>query len=727
MSFAGNQCLEVPAFGTKGRNQGGNPSESVPTAVKDIKRKGLSENSIWLTVKQGGNLLGITDRAVKKNCKAGKYVTTMVDGNGGRQYRILLSSLPEKAVMKWRMERIDLVDGVDKVDVLAGVDAGGSGVDLREIPELFLHAPAYNRKKFEKYFPFFQAVGFFEAGVLPAGKVLQQLIDEWNKDYPDKSVGLKAVYKMAKDVKHQGVGAFFGGYGRNRGESWSFARLAKEGLDGIVFGTFRKTFLQPSAPSMQECVRLVREAAIAAGLPAEVNLPVAATFERRLHVELEQEYGLSGHAAVFYARFGRAAYESKFGHHIDRDDSDCPAGYAWVFDHMQLDIMVWLPDRSKMVRFWLTGVLDMRSWKLMSYVLKPAAPNSQDIIDAYVCAVERYGLPHAVYLDNGKDYRSKDFSGRSKKVRIEHDELWMRSVLGQTGVQRVIFSEPYNARAKRIERWFRDLHNTFERVIGDGYTGTNAPARTDELKKVIKQGNVLDAEQFVPMLDVAIDKMHNRPTSKRSKLQGLSHNEAWARFAEERPMISQDVLVSLMGRTGNSRRIGRNGYEDTEVSKRIGYTAVYWGPWMSVWKGNGKRVYSRRSLEDPQRAFFFCDESHEFLGIGYLDYFRVKSLAEGEAEQRRLEEAYAEVKQERKRLKAATKPAGPGLTGRNVFELETAKAHGMTPTVEGAVKKELPAKKTGTDGRLLSQDEREALNNRLNAAALRQIPDEEEW
>ena len=203
MSFAGNQCLEVPTFGTKGRNQGGNPSESVPTAVKDIKRKGLSENSIWLTVKQGGNLLGITDRAVKKNCKAGKYVTTMVDGNGGRQYRILLSSLPEKAVMKWRMERIDLVDGVDKVDVLAGVDAGGSGVDLREIPELFLHAPAYNRKKFEKYFPFFQAVGFFEAGVLPAGKVLQQLIDEWNKDYPDKSVGLKAVYKMAKDVKHQ--------------------------------------------------------------------------------------------------------------------------------------------------------------------------------------------------------------------------------------------------------------------------------------------------------------------------------------------------------------------------------------------------------------------------------------------------------------------------------------------------------------------------------------------
>ena len=721
MSVVRNQGLELPTFDRKGGQSGRQTLKSCLPTVSGRKNNGLQETEAWLTVKEAGQLSGISERTIKYRCKTKKYAKTRtVMGNGGVRYEVHLSMLPPEAQMRWRKSKIDLVDGVDKEDVLAGID-------LREIPELYLHSPAYNRKKFEKYFPFFQAVGFFEAGVLPAGKILQQLLDAWNVDHPEKSLGLKAVYKMAKDVNIQGVKAFFGGYGRNRGESWSFARLAEEGLDGIVFGTFRKTYLQPSAPGLQECVRLVREAAVAAGLPHEVKLPVAATFERRLHAELEQEYGLSGPAAVFYARFGRAAYESKYGHHIDRDDSDCPAGHVWIFDHMQFDLMVWTPDRKRVIRYWLTGVLDMRSWKLMSYVLKPATPNSQDIIDAYVCAVERYGVPHGVYLDNGKDYRSKDFSGRTKKVRIEYDETWMRSVLGQTGVQRVIFAEPYNARAKRIERWFKDLHNAFERVIGDGYTGTNASARTDELKAIIKKGNVLDAEQFVPMLDVAIDTMNNRPTSKRSKLQGLSHNEAWARFAKERPMISQDVLVSLMGRTGNSRRVGRNGYEDTEVSKRIGYTAVYWGPWMSVWKGNGKRVYSRRSLDDPQRAFFFCNESHEFLGVGYLDYFRVMSLAEGEAEQRRLQEAYAEVKQERKRLKAATKSAGPGLTGRDIYELKAAKAHGMTPTVEGSVK--LPAKKTGTDGeQSLSQEQRErdALNDRLNKAALAQI-DEEEW
>lgn len=56
-----------------------------------------TEKYKWLTVKQAGNLLGITERGIRKGIKAKKYTTKTVTGNGGQQYRILLSSLPQSA------------------------------------------------------------------------------------------------------------------------------------------------------------------------------------------------------------------------------------------------------------------------------------------------------------------------------------------------------------------------------------------------------------------------------------------------------------------------------------------------------------------------------------------------------------------------------------------------------------------------------------------------------
>ena len=721
MSFIEKPHVEVPTLDSKAGNHGGNLSKTVPAISNENENKGLVKQGVWLTVKEAGKLLGITDRAVKKNCKNAKYVTEMVNGNGGKQYRILLSSLPKKAQMKWRKERLDAFD--------RGMPAAYASVDLAELPELYLRTPIYNRRKYDKYYPFFQSVGFFEDLKLPRLSELKELIRHWNEEHAMQPVGLKSVYKLAKELREKGVEAFFGGYGQNRGEHWSFADLKKQGLDSIVFGTFRKTFLQPSAPSIRQCRELAVEVAVRAGFPAADKLPSASAFLSRLYDDLEREFGVSGKAAAYRARHGLAAYERKYGHYLDRDDSDCPAAYAWVFDHAQLDIMVKTPEHNGLVRFWISGVLDMRSWKLLYYVLKTSVPNSQDIIDVYLGSVARYGVPNTVYLDNGKDYRSKDFSGRARKVRIGHDETWMRSVLGQTGVARVIFATPFNAKAKRIERWFLKLHEGFERVLCEGYTGTNVQARTDELKRTIKRGDVLDYEDFILMLDLFIDDLNNKKTDKRNKLEGLTPNEAFSRFYEERPMLGKEVLISLMGRTGNARKIGRNGYEDIEVSKRIGYKAVYWGQWMSVWKGKKEAVYPRRDLTQPEKAYFFGEDTHEFLGVGYLDFFRVRSLAEAEGEQRVLRDAWASVKDERKFVKHAIEAPSAGLNGLQVFQMRLSDRKGLRIFGNGKVKEQLSLKSrsTGTDGCPAGVNERDDLNEKIIKAEAERIPDSDEW
>lgn len=722
MIFFEKPHSEVPALCVGAGNHGRNRSNKVPAGSNGFGKNELVIRDIWLTVKEAGNLIGITDRAVKKNCKNGKYVTEMVNGNGGRQYRILLSSLPKKGQMNWRKKQLSAFNhNIPEVS--------SSSLDLTELPELYLQAPDYNRRKYDKYYPFFQSVGFFEDLKLPRLSELKELIIHWNREHAVYPVGLKAVYKLAKELREKGVEAFFGGYGNNRGKHWSFGELRKQELDSVVFGTFRKTYLQPSAPSIRGCWNLAAEVAVRAGFPAEDKLPSPSAFLKRLYSDLEQEYGVSGKAAAYRARHGLAAFERKYGHYLDRDDSDCPAGYAWVFDHAQLDIMVKAPGNERLVRFWISGVLDMRSWKLLYYVLKTSTPNSQDIIDVYLGAVARFGVPGIVYLDNGKDYRSKDFSGRSRKVRIKHDETWMRSVLGQTGVARVIFATPFNAKAKRIERWFLKLHEGFERILCDGYTGTNTHARTTELKRIIKRGCVLGYEDFIMMLDLFIDYLNSKKADKRSKLQGLTPDEAFSRFYQERPMLDQEVLISLMGRTGNARKIGRNGYEDVEVSKRIGYKALYWGTWMSVWKGRKEAVYPRRDLTQPEKAYFFSDDTHEFLGVGYLDFFRVRSLAKTAEEQQTLSEAWASVNDERKLVKHAADIPLAGLNGLEVFKMRLSEQKGLRIFRNGSVKEtvRLQSRNTGTDGDAPNMKELDDLNERMIRSEAQSIPESDEW
>lgn len=67
-----------------------------------IQTKELCVTSeIWLTVDCVSELLGISARAVRKACKNGKYHPSIVNGNGGAQYKILLNSLPLEAQYKY--------------------------------------------------------------------------------------------------------------------------------------------------------------------------------------------------------------------------------------------------------------------------------------------------------------------------------------------------------------------------------------------------------------------------------------------------------------------------------------------------------------------------------------------------------------------------------------------------------------------------------------------------
>ena len=119
------------------------------------------------------------------------------------------------------------------------------------------------------------------------------------------------------------------------------------------------------------------------------------------------------------ARNGMSYFNHALNRYIDRDYSNINCGEVWVSDHAQIDIACFAPD-GKVVFPWVTAWRDYKSGKWLGWLLQCGSPNSDRIFQAFYYAAEEFGLPKDVIIDNGKDYRSKDFAGgRPNAIKVE--------------------------------------------------------------------------------------------------------------------------------------------------------------------------------------------------------------------------------------------------------------------------------------------------------------------
>ena len=166
---------------------------------------------------------------------------------------------------------------------------------------------------------------------------------------------------------------------------------------------------------------------------------------RKLHRDIPQR-------SICLARKGPTYWNRRFGVYIERDYSSIKCGKVWVSDHAQIDIACF-DENGNVVFPWVTAWRDYKSGKWLGWLLQTGSPNSDHIFQTFYYAVEKYGLPEDVIIDNGKDYRCKDFAGGRRQIRIETDKARTTSMLDELNVC-VNFALPYNAQTKPIERDF---------------------------------------------------------------------------------------------------------------------------------------------------------------------------------------------------------------------------------------------------------------------------------
>lgn len=255
-------------------------------------------------------------------------------------------------------------------------------------------------------------------------------------------------------------------------------------------------------------------------------------------------------------REGEKAYHDKIEPYIERDISKLEVGDVLIAVGHVLNFQVINPFTGKPTRATLVGFLDWKSTALVGYEIM-MSENTQCIASALRNSILNLGIiPKVIYQDNGKAFKAKYFQ------RIDFDEAGFNGVYTSLGIKSV-FAKPYNARAKVIERFFREFQEEFEKMM-ISYCGSsieNKPAwmkRGEKLHRDLHRkmtGNYIPTvQEVIKYIDCWID-YHNSKICPNDKNKTIKEMLQQVQKQEIDKNILNDLMMKTEVRTINRGEI----------------------------------------------------------------------------------------------------------------------------------------------------------------------------
>ena len=575
---------------------------------------------IWISTEKAAELLGISERHVRRQLPLWEY--EWQEENGRKVVKINVRSLPKEACDRY----------------IAGCLPELSSV-TRPKEDLDLLSRAYDRscgrskKNYDKW-----TLILLKCEGITGTKELGRFVDDWNKAHPEMKTSIKSIYRQRAAVDDCGKIALI-----------NHRETMKSTVSDAMFEDFKTAYLTANKISVYSCRMIALGKAMERGeIADESEFPSASAFTRRLKTEFAPD-------VIYFAREGKKKFYDNKGYHLDRDYSDLKAGQVWVGDTRTWDVFVKVPGQEKPATCYITLFMDFKTYMPMGWCLHHDAPGTENTLRAIRNGIERYGLPEELYVDNGREYRNRDFSGQSRGNKIVEDEQYAESLASRLGIK-MHFAIVRNARAKIIERNFLIIKNGFDRLF-NSFKGGTVVEKPEPLKGVLKRGDFLTWEEFY---DLAQDYMTN--VFPGLPCQGKHHNgmtraQLWnEEIVKREPMrrVSKDTLSMLVSRTVTGR-IMHMGFHYAQMD------TWYWAEWMPVYKG--REVTFRYDPEDMRTAWCY-DADKKLIGECYLqssvgamvkddDVVSKQQIAEGVARKRHEEKLLKEICPEMTKEQAA--------------------------------------------------------------------------
>ncbi len=210
------------------------------------------------------------------------------------------------------------------------------------------------------------------------------------------------------------------------------------------------------------------------------------------------------------ARDGEKALSDKVEPYIKRDASLLEVGDILVADGHKLAFQVINPFTGKPTRATLVGFLDWKSTALVGYEIM-LEENTQCIASALRNSIINLDMiPKIVYQDNGRAFRAKYFNDDRG-----FSELGFNGLYSKLGIE-TVFARPYNARAKVIERFFKEFQEGFEKLLPSfvGSSIQNKPAymmRNEKLHKQLHNDYIPTLDETIKMIDMWLNFKNSQP------------------------------------------------------------------------------------------------------------------------------------------------------------------------------------------------------------------------
>ena len=433
-----------------------------------------------------------------------KYISREVKVNGGTSYEILFSSLEPELQQKLRENETKstaLVPLNYKPPVITDKARITANHRMNIVKAALEHRKKYDTQKQadHEFLELYNTGLFLQKAYEFLGSISMGTLRRYIQAYlkSGNAESLVPQYKITKQGEYNGI------------------------LNNDMKKVLLALLLHQNRFGFNTAIRLAKQILIKQGYDEE-SLPSDITFKR-----YAEHFRDNNYAEWVLKREGIKAYHDKVEPYIERDISKIEVGDVLIADGHVLNFQVINPFTGKPTRATLVGFLDWKSTALVGYEIM-LEENTQCIASALRNAIINLDMiPKIVYQDNGRAFRAKYFtcgsgSVGSKRKRgvfvgepnsFSNDkgftELGFQGLYSKLGIE-TVFARPYNARAKVIERFFRELQDGFERLM-PSFVGANIvdkPAylnRNEDFHKNVHNDFIPTIEQLSKMLDYYMD------------------------------------------------------------------------------------------------------------------------------------------------------------------------------------------------------------------------------
>lgn len=371
----------------------------------------------------------------------------------------------------------------------------------------------------------------------------------------DLNISKGILYRKKKALKDDDLAGLID----NRG-SW---KKGTSTIPNVAWECFMSFYLDEAQHPIKACYEYT-EMWLKQEAPELLPLPTYSAFYRKVQNDIPKPLEIMG-------REGMKAFRDRCAPYIKRTYEGMVSNEWWIADNHTFDVQTKGADGS-VHRLYLTAFFDARSG-IFTGCYVTSAPSSQATLIALRKGIMKYGIPEKIYVDNGREFLTFDVGGLGHRTKkSQKGKFTPPPVFERLGIK-MTNALVRNAKAKIIERRFRDVKDRLSRLFPT-YTGGNVVERPERLKFVLKDDDKIPTdEEFTNAVeDILTYYMNEKPYSGAvSSDSGKTRMQVYRENLKEKRVASELDLNLMLMRSTRSQKVGRRGVHLTIAGEKIDY------------------------------------------------------------------------------------------------------------------------------------------------------------